>query len=311
MPKLPENFGGIIPPLCTPLDANLEVDTQSLQRHVNFQIEAGVHGIFLLGSTGEAIGLSTGQRATVLSTAVAAAAGRVPVFAGIVDTSTIRCVEHARIAQQAGVDALVLTAPFYYKSGQSEIIAHFRAVRQAVDIPLMAYDLPGAVGVKIERPTVLQMAKEGLIEGVKDSSGDQDGFRSLLIEMRAVPGFLTFTGSEFLVDMVMIMGASGAVPGLCNVDPAAYMRLYHAVKAGDLAAAQREQERLIRLFSIVYSGTINPGRMGFSASAIGGFKTALMLRGIFDSNHVSAPMTTYQADEVAKVRFILQEVGLL
>lgn len=311
MPNLPENYGGIIPPLCTPLDANLEVDTQSLRRHINFHIEAGVHGIFMLGSTGEAIGLSNQQRATVLETAVDVSAGRVPVFGGILDTSTVRSIEHARVAQQAGVDALVLTAPFYFRPSQSEIVAHFRAVRGAVDLPLMAYDLPGAVGTKIERPTMLQMAQEGLIVGVKDSSGDQDGFRSLLVEMRRVPGFLTFTGSEFLVDAVLIMGASGAVSGLCNLDPAAYIRLYNAVRAGDLATAQHEQERLMRVFQVIYAGTHTPGRMGFSASAIGGFKTALMLRGLFDTNYVAAPMTVYEADDVERVRTILQEVGLI
>jgi 4-hydroxy-tetrahydrodipicolinate synthase len=175
----------------------------------------------------------------------------------------------------------------------------------------MAYDLPTVVGTKIERPTVLKMAQEGLIVGMKDSSGDQDGFRSLLVEMRQVPGFLTFTGSEFLVDAVLIMGATGAVPGLCNVDPAAYVRLYNAVRAGDLVAAQAEQERLIRLFQIIYAGTLHPGRMGFSASAIGGFKTAVMLRGIFESNPVTAPLTVYQADEVERVRAVLQELDLL
>jgi len=311
MSKLPENYGGIIPPLATPLNAKLEVDTQSLKRQVDFHLDAGVHGIFLLGSTGEAMGLSNQQRATVLETAVEAANGRVPVFAGILDTSTISCVEHARTAQSAGVDALVLTSPFYYKPSQGEIVKHFRSIRKAADLPIMAYDLPTVVGTKIERPTVLAMAKEGLIVGMKDSSGDQDGFRSLLIEMRQSPGFLTFTGSEFLVDAVLVMGASGAVPGLCNVDPAAYVRLYNAIQAGDLKTAQTEQERLIRIFQIIYAGTLHPGRMGFSASAIGGFKTAMMLRGIIDFNHVAAPLTVYQEDEVEKVRIVLQENGLL
>jgi 4-hydroxy-tetrahydrodipicolinate synthase len=312
MSRLPDDFRGIVPPLCTPLTATGEVDLESVERHVNFQIEAGVHGIFMLGSSGEAILLNVRQRVQVLETAARAAAGRVPVLAGILDTGTARSIEHARNAEQAGVDALVLTAPFYFKVNQDELLEHFRAVRRATSLPLMGYDLPTVLGVKIERPTALQLAREGTIDGIKDSSGDQDGFRSLVVAARDLPSgtcCFTFTGSEFMVDMALLMGASGAVPGLSNVDPHAYIRLYNAIQAGDLTTARQEQERLMRLFQIVHAGTA--GRMSFLASALGGFKTAIMLRGNFSTNIVGQPFTPYNEEEVERVRGILAAEGLI
>ena len=105
------------------------------------------------------------------------------------------------------------------------------------------------------------------------------------------------------------MGAHGSVPGLGNVDPAGYVKIYDAFQAGDLATAMTEQERLFRLFSIIYAGT--PGRMGFTASALGAFKSALMLRGIIATNIPGRPLTTLNDDEVARVREGLVAAGLL
>lgn len=309
MAGLPERFGGVVPPVCTPLTESFEVDTESFARLIEFQIDAGVHGLFVLGSTSEMAFLTDAQRRVVLETAVATARGRVPVVAGVIDMTTGPSLEHARVAARAGVDALVLTAPFYARTSQAEVVEHFRTIRSAVDLPILAYDVPPAVHTKIERDTVVRLAREGLIVGIKDSSGDDANFRGLLLETRDLPGFAAFTGSELLVDSALLMGASGTVPGLGNVDPAGYVRIYDAARAGDWAAARREQERLFRLFSIVYAGM--PGRMGFGSSAMGGFKTALVLRGVIATNVVGRPMTRFNDDEVARVRAALVEAGLL
>jgi 4-hydroxy-tetrahydrodipicolinate synthase len=309
MAGLPSGFGGIVPPVCTPMTEDFEIDTASLERLIGFLLDAGVHGLFMLGSTSEAAFLTDRQRATVLDVAVRTAAGRVPVLAGVFDTTTAPSLEHARVAAKAGVDALVLTAPFYVRANQEEIVAHFRIIHTDVGLPIMAYDIPSAVQTKLERGTVLAMARDGLIAGIKDSSGDEANFRGLVMDARTIPSFAAFTGSELLVDAALLLGASGSVPGLGNVDPAGFVRIYDAARAGDWERAREEQERLYRLFSIIYGGA--PGRMSFTASALGGFKTALMLRGVIATNVIGRPLTRYTADEVERVRTVLIESELL
>ncbi len=309
MTNLSKHFGGIVPPLCTPLTESFEVDTQSLQRLIEFQLDAGVHGLFVLGSTGETAFLTDKQRATVLEVVVHTVAGQVPVLAGTIDMATVRTLEHAQVAQRAGVDGIVVTAPFYTRIGQAEIVEHFRLVHSAVDLPMLAYDVPAAVHTKITYETMLHLASAGLIVGVKDSSGDEANFRALVMAQEDLNGFLTFTGSELLVDTALQMGASGAVPGLANVDPVGYIRLYRAAQAGDWQTARREQERLFRLFSIVSVGT--GGRMGIGSSAMGGFKTALLLRGVIGTNVVGRPMIRLNDEELGRVRQALVEAELL
>ncbi len=309
MAPISGHFGGIVPPLCTPLTEAFEVDTQSLQRLIEFQLAAGVHGLFVLGSTGETAFLTDAQRTTVLEVAVYTAGGQVPVLAGVIDMTTARTLEHARTARKAGVDGIVMTAPFYTRISQVELVEHFRLVHAALDLPLFAYDIPVGVHTKIARETILQMVSDGLIIGVKDSSGDEANFRALVLEREKFQTFITFTGSELLVDTALQMGASGAVPGLANVDPAGYVRLYQAGQAEDWQAARREQERLFRLFSIVAAGT--PGRMGAGSSAMGGFKTALLLRGVIATNVVGRPQIRLNEEEASTIRQALSEAQLL
>ncbi len=309
MANLSKHFGGIVPPLCTPMTESFDIDTQSLERLIAFQLDAGVHGLFVLGSTGEIAFLTDTQRATVLEVVVHTVAGQVPVLAGIIDMTTARTLEHGRGAQKAGVDGVVVTAPFYTRISQAEIVEHFRIVHSALDLPLFAYDVPTAVHTKIPYETMLQLVSVGLIVGVKDSSGDEANFRALVMAQEDLKGFLTFTGSELLVDTALQMGASGAVPGLANVDPAGYIRLYRAAQAGDWQTARREQERLFRLFSLVSVGT--PGRMGTGSSAMGGFKTALLLRGVISTNVVGRPMIQLDDEELERVRRALVGADLL
>jgi 4-hydroxy-tetrahydrodipicolinate synthase len=155
------------------------------------------------------------------------------------------------------------------------------------------------------------LAQEGIIVGLKDSSGDEGNFRGVIMDRQqaGLTNFSVFTGSELLIDSLMLIGADGLVPGLGNVDPVGYVTLFKACCAKDWESARREQERLYRLFSIIRAAT--PGRMGFTASALGGFKSALMLRGIINTNVMGRPMTRYNAQEVERVRKILVEAGLI
>ena len=313
---LPAPLHGVVPPVCTPLDAQGEIDTPSLTRLVGHLVDGGVHGLFALGSTSEVAYLTDAQRATALEAVVKAADGRVPVLAGVIDTTTPRVLEHARTAAGLGADALVATAPFYTRTHPHEIAAHFRRIRAAVDLPLFAYDIPVAVHSKLSAALVRELAEDGTLAGLKDSSGDEGGLRRLIVELggRAgrstgpQPGFSILTGSELTVDAALLAGADGVVPGIGNVDPAGYVRLYEAARAGDWERAAAEQERLVALFSMVDVGP--EAEMGRSSSALGSFKAALALLGVIERGTTAFPQVRLDEEAVAEVGRRLTAAGL-
>ncbi|OLV19843.1 dihydrodipicolinate synthase family protein [Deinococcus marmoris] len=304
----PANLHGIIPPVVTPLTPEFEVDEASLRRVLRHLLDGGVHGLFLLGSTSEVVFMDAPQRREVLRIAVDEVAGRVPLLAGVIDPTTDRVIAHARDARDAGVDSLVVTAPFYARTSQAEIVEHFRAVHEAVGLPIMAYDIPVCVQVKLERPTLRQMRQEGLIVGLKDSSGDDTNFRLLARECADDPQFRMFTGSELMVDTAFMVGAHGCVPGLGNVDPAAYVALYDAAQCEDWSGARQIQERLIRLFAVALQGT---PRTSAGASGVGGFKAAMRLLGLITHHHMNRPNLPLNDQEMGRVRVILEAEELL
>ncbi|WP_228924251.1 dihydrodipicolinate synthase family protein [Streptomyces sp. DH7] len=307
---------GVVPPVCTPLDDRGEVDTASLTRLVGHLVEGGVHGLFTLGSTSEVAYLTDAQRATALETVVTAAAGRVPVLAGVIDTTTPRVLAHARAAAGLGADALVATAPFYTRTHPTETARHFRRLRADVDLPLFAYDIPVAVHSKLSVSLVRELAEDGTLAGLKDSSGDEGGLRRLVVALGGregrtqgpVPHFSVLTGSELTVDAALLAGADGVVPGLGNVDPAGYVRLYDAARAGDWTLAAREQERLVELFAMVDVGPEQ--EMGRSSSALGSFKEALRLLGVIDRGATAFPQIPLSAAPAASVAERLRGAGL-
>ncbi|GAA4798860.1 dihydrodipicolinate synthase family protein [Streptomyces ziwulingensis] len=307
---LPAPLGGVIPPVLTPLTPTGEVDADSMRRLTDHLIGAGVHGLFLLGSSGEAAHLTDAQRLTALETAVDTAAGRVPVLAGVIDTSTPRVLARAADAARAGADALVATAPFYARTHPVEVADHFRRLRTGAGLPLFAYDIPVAVHTKLPRGLVLDLAADGTLAGLKDSSGDEGSLRRLLLALRrTTSGFSVLTGSELTVDGALLAGADGVVPGLGNVDAAGFVRLYEAARAGDWPAARAEQDRLAALFSLTEAG--DPARMGAGSSALGAFKAAAHLLGLLDCPATAAPQVPLDEAAVARVRTHLAEAGLL
>jgi 4-hydroxy-tetrahydrodipicolinate synthase len=297
---------GVIPPLCTPLTPDREVDVASLERLCRFLLDAGVHGLFVTGSTGEVAYLTDRDRRTVLSVVAGVAAGQVPVYAGVIDTSTPRVVEQARAAAAGGADAVVATAPFYAPTDPTEFGVHFRAIRSTVDVPLIAYDIPSAVHSKLPAALVAELADEGVLAGLKDSSGDLYGTRAVLDLVRG-PGFTVYSGSEVVADLALLSGVDGLVPGLGNVDPHGYLRLYEAARRGDWTAAATEQRRLRALFAIVDAGA--PHRMGRYSSAIGAFKEALAARGVIADATTSLPMIPLDPAERATIRAALLELA--
>jgi len=302
------SFSGVIPPIVTPFAEDGSLDVASFERLIESQIAAGVNGLFALGSSGEVGFLTDAARSTVLTEAVRIAAGRVPVLAGVNDMSTARVIEQIRIAEFAGVDAVVATVPFYVRPNVVEIESHFRALAAATGLPIFAYDVPVRVNLKLERDLLIRLGLDGVIAGVKDSSGDDVGFRRLVAANEAAGRPLVlFTGHEIVVDGALLAGADGVVPGLGNVDPASYVRLFEAAKAGDWAEAKRIQDQLASLFEIVFQAQGVSGE----AAGLGAFKTALQAIGIIDSNRMAHPVPTLEGETVDRIRAIVEESGLL
>ena len=301
-------FTGVVPPVVTPLNPDFTVDYASFTRVLENLISAGVHGLFVLGSTSEVVFHDEATRKAIIEHSIKIANGRVPVLVGVIDPTTDRVIGHSQVAKAAGADAVVVTAPFYTRTSQPEIGDHFRYIKDAVDLPIIAYDIPVCVGTKLERKTTVSLAREGAIVGLKDSSGDDGNLRYVLADMADDKNFFGMTGSEIVVDSVLAMGAHGVVPGLANVDPHGYVKLWNLVQAGDLAAARLEQERLCQLFEIVWVST---GRTSAGAAGVGAFKTSMRRLGIIASNTMARPQRTLNDEEAQKIDAILKTAGLL
>lgn len=298
---------GVVPPVVTPLTENHDFDRESYAKLIEHLISGGVDGLFVLGSSSEVVFSTDRRRDEILKAAVEFAKGRVPVLAGVIDTETNRVKGHIKRAADLGVDAVVATAPFYALQTMTEVERHFRLLAEASPVPVWAYDIPVCVHTKLPGDLLLRLGKEGVLAGVKDSSGDDVAFRQLCLDNKDAGHPLSLlTGHEVVVDGAYLSGADGSVPGLGNVDPAGYVRQWQAFQAGDWAKVREEQDRLARLMRIV-----NVKGVGGFGAGIGSFKTALWLLGIFASNTMPEPVTALSGENVEHVRGVLREVGLL
>jgi 4-hydroxy-tetrahydrodipicolinate synthase len=305
---VPTQFQGVIPPVVTPRHADGGIDTDSLQNLTRHLLDGGVSGLFVLGSSGEVPYLTNAERELVVSTIAAENAGRVPLIVGANEQTTNRVIEEARKVIDLGADAIVVTSMYYAIGNAAETETHFRAVHDAVSAPIFAYDVPVRTHYKLPTDLLVRLGRDGVIAGVKDSSGDDVGFRQLLLAARDIPNFDIFTGHEVVVDGALLGGAQGVVPGLGNVDPRSYRNLMDAAAAGDWAKASAEQDRIADLFEIVYAPN---GRVSGGAAGLGAFKTALQLMGIIESNTMSTPMPALNEDETTAIKVILERNGLI
>ena len=301
-------FHGVIPPVVIPLTEKKQLDLPALERSINRMIDAGVDGLFFLGSSGEVAFLTDAQRYHVLQEAVAMVHGRVPVLAGIIDMETLRVVDQAKRASGYGVDALVATAPFYALGGPKETERHFRDIREHTDLPLFAYDLPVCVHTKLDPTMLVRLGKEGVLQGVKDSSGDDVSFRWLVLENEdAGHPLQLLTGHEVCVDGAYLAGADGSVPGLANIDPYSYVEMWKAYHEGDWARVKELQDHLARLMFLTRRVKAT---VGFGAG-VGAFKTALWQMGVFNTNQMREPVQALEGEDVETIVEVIKEAGLM
>lgn len=303
-----ETFRGVVPPVIIPLKADRSLDTESLERTIDRMIDAGVNGLFFLGSSGEVAFVTDRERDEIMECACSIVNGRVPIMAGVIDIQTNRVIEQIKRMEKYDVDAVVTTAPFYALSGDAEVERHFRQIKAATDLPLYAYDLPVCVHKKLDWRMLVRLGKEGVLQGVKDSSGDDIAFRWLLIaNEEAGHPLQLFTGHEVVVDGAYLGGADGSVPGLSNVNPKDYAAQWQAAEAKDWDLVSKIQDRLATLMMVTQ--TVN-STVGFGAG-VGAFKTALWQMGVFDTNQMREPVQALQGDDVEAIAQILRAHGLM
>ena len=294
--------------MLTPLDADERVDESSLRRLVDFLVGAGVHGIWAMGTTGEFAGIAEGERARAIQTTVEQVAGRVPVIANIGDSSTGLALRHARHGVEVGADALALTPPHYYPHSMDEMLTHFRVVKEAFpDLPLLIYNIPQTVKVKMTVATTLQLAREGTVQGIKDSQNDLRWFRMLAVAIRGdglEDQFRLFLGTRILIDAALVIGAHGAIPATSNVAPAAAAEAWEAAVRGDFTQSARAQEVVMR-----YEDLAGVARGGSpDAASYSSMKNTLRDWGVIDSARLMRPLREFGEDEVTELRRRLQSL---
>jgi len=302
------DFHGVIPPVVIARHDDGSFDKESTTKNLTRLIDAGVNGLFILGSSGEGAFVTDAERDQVVKNAISVAAGRVPVLVGCIDTQTSRVIEHIKHAEACGADGIVATAPFYALGGLAQVERHFRCLAQATTLPIFAYDIPVCVHVKLPPELLVRLGRDGVLAGVKDSSGDDVSFRFLsLLNEEAGHPLKLFTGHEVVVDGAYLSGADGSVPGLGNIDPWGYVRQWKAFTEGDWETVKKEQDRLARLMRIT---SVAHSVTGFGAG-VGAFKQALKLQGIFASARMPEPVPQLVDDEVTSIRAILDAEGVL
>lgn len=287
-------FQGAITAIVTPFDEDGAVDTGALAELVRWQVESGIHGLAPCGTTGEGATLSDDEHRVVVETVVQAVDGRIPVLAGCGSNDTRRTVEAARRAAQAGADGLLVVSPYYNKPNRSGMVAHYRVVAEATDLPVMVYNVPGRTGQNLPAEWVLELAEIPGVGSVKEASGDLDQIAEIV---RCRPeGFDVLSGDDPLALPTLALGAEGVVSVVANEAPRLTATMVERARSGDLAGARELHYRLLPLM-----------RGNFLESNPVPVKTALAHLGRI-AGAVRAPLGPPSEATRARLRSILDQV---
>lgn len=259
---------GIIPPILTPIHEDESVNYEELKNQVNRMIDAGAHGLFPFGTNGEAYALSNDEKIEILKVVVDEVKGRVPVYAGTGCITTKDTIELSIRAKDAGADILSIVSPYFAAISQSELYDHYRAVAEAVDLPIVLYNIPMRTGCNINPETVSALADIPNIVGAKDSSGKWENL-SAYIELTKDKGFSVLSGNDGLILQALQNGAVGGIAGCANVYPKNMVAIYENFVKGDMAAAQKAQDAIAPFRSCFKYG--NPNTITKTAAGLLGY----------------------------------------
>ena len=242
-------FKGVITALITPLrDGN--VDEDAFVGLLERQIAAGVHGVVPMGTTGESATLSADEHKRVVELCVKTAAGRIRVIAGAGAPATDKAIDLARHAKAVGADGALVVTPYYNRPSQEGMKAHFRAVADAVQLPILLYNVPGRTGVDLAGESVLALSEHPNIVGIKDATGDLSRISAMRAAIHSQFDYLSGDDPSWLG--YAAHGGHGVISVTSNVAPEAMVALHDAITAGDFAAARTWQDRLIGLHKALF-----------------------------------------------------------
>ena len=267
-------FRGIIPPLITPLLAPDVLDIAGLDRLVDHQLAGGVHGIFVLGTTGEGPSLNYDLRRELVQRVVERVQSCIPVLVGVTDTAYSETLRMSAFAANIGASAIVLAPPYYFHTSQADLLRLVEGLAQASELPLFLYNMPGMTKVVFEPETVATAANIPNVIGLKDSSGDMNYLKRVLTLMRSRPDFTILLGPEHLLMEGMKLGVHGGVHGGANIMPRLYVDLYQACFDGDETRARQLHDSVIALGETIFDKDDEEYRY------IRGLKCALSVLGI-------------------------------
>jgi 4-hydroxy-tetrahydrodipicolinate synthase len=294
---------GIVPPLITPLLDHDSLDVAGLERLIEHILAGGVHGLFILGTSGEAPALSYRLRREVIQRVCGQVAGRVPVLVGITDTALVEAVALAQHAAAAGAQAVVTAAPYYLPFSQDELAQFVEQLTEELPLPLFLYNYPQLTKVWFEPAILRRLAQIERIVGIKDSSGDLDYFDSLLTLKKERPDWAVLVGPEHLLLETLRRGGDGGVNGSANFHPRLLTDLFKAVEQADQNQAEALQLKLLALGEIY--------NLSKDATAIiRAMKCACSLLGLCE-NRFAEPITAYGARESGRIREIFKSLGLI
>ena len=296
-------FKGIIPPVITPLQSQNKVDTEGLIRLLEHILSGGVNGLFILGTSGEGPSLSYDLRYEVIKRVCSHVDGRVPVLAGITDTSFTESLELAKYAAVCGSDAVVAAPPYYFTVNQQELIRYYLALADQSPLPLFLYNMPPHTKINITPETVELLSDHPNIIGFKDSSGDVIYFQKVLSLLKNRQNFPVFVGPEEILMQTMMSGGDGGVNGGANLFPKLYVAMYDAVIDNDFNRMHKLQEKILEVSSKLY--TIGNSPMKY----LQGVKCALSLMGIC-SDVMAFPYQSLSSEEKKQVQKALQELNM-
>lgn len=295
MPTRSEHFAGVSTAIITPF-RNGQVDIETLQQQVQFQIDAGVTCVCPVGTTGESPTLSHAEHERVIAAAVEAAAGRIKVMPGTGSNSTEEALRLTRWAAKRGADAALVVGPYYNKPTQEGFYQHYKALAEAVDIPICIYNIPGRTGKNIEPETIIRLAELPNITMVKEATGSMDQASQIL----ANTDLTVLSGDDSLTLPLLAIGGRGVISVVANIVPQDMIAMIAAFEAGNIEEARRWHYKLFPLCRDMLGLATNPIPI----------KAAMKLLGR-DTGELRMPLVPLAANEEAKLRKTLSTYGLL
>jgi len=300
---LPKPLRGVVPPMVTPLLDNDTLDLEGLERLVEHILDGHVHGLFLLGTTGEAPDLRYELRHELVKRVCRQVKGRVPVMVGVTDTVFSESVRLAQTAEKAGASAIVAAPPYYFAPGQPELVEYYTHLATRSPLPLFLYNMPSHTKVMIDPYTVRTLSEVQNVVGLKDSSANIVYFNTVRHLLRERADFSILMGPEEALGEVVLMGGHGGVCGGANLFPQLFVDIFNAATARDVATVVRLQERVMMISGSLYG----VGR--HVSSFLKGVKCSLDLMGVC-SDMMAEPFSRFREEERSIIRSRLMSLGV-